>query len=52
MEGKRYKLWWSGKEDGVGGVGVVVNEELCQKVVRVRMMIDRMMAVVLILEVL
>ena len=34
MKGRRYKLWWSGKYDGIGGVGVM--EELCQKVVAIR----------------
>ena len=34
MIGRRYKLWWSVKGDGVGGVGVMVKEELCEKVVR------------------
>ena len=29
MEGRRYKLLWSGKGDGVGGVRVMVMEELC-----------------------
>ncbi|XP_067052694.1 uncharacterized protein [Acropora muricata] len=29
----RYKLWWSGNSDGTGGVGVLVKEELCEKVV-------------------
>ena len=24
MEGRRYKLWWCGKGDGVGGVRVMV----------------------------
>ena len=24
-KGMRYKLWWSEKGDGVGGVGVMVN---------------------------
>ena len=33
MKGRRYKLWWSGKGDGVGGVRVMVKEELCEKVV-------------------
>ena len=33
MKGRRYKLWWSGKGDGVGGVGAMVKEELCEKVV-------------------
>ena len=46
MKGRRYKLWWSGKGDGlekemvwkrrVGGVGVMLKEELCEKVVEVR----------------
>ena len=46
MKGRRYKLWWSGKRDGVGGVGVMVKEELCEKVVEVRMVSDRVMTVV------
>ena len=29
MKGRTYKLWWSGKGDGVGDVGVMVMEELC-----------------------
>ena len=36
MKGRRYKLWWSRKGDGGGGVGVMVKEELCEKVVEVR----------------
>ena len=43
MKGRRYKLWWSVKGDGVGGVGVMVKEELCEKVVEVRMVSDRAM---------
>ena len=46
MKGRRYKLWWSGKVDGVGGVGVMVKEELCERVVRVRRVSDRVMTVV------
>ena len=42
-KGRRYKLWWSGKRDGVGGVGVMVKEELCEKVVEVRRVSDRAM---------
>ena len=33
MKGRRYELWWSGKGVGVGGVGVMVKEELCDKMV-------------------
>ena len=34
MKGRRYKLWWSGK-DGVGGEGVMVMEGLRVKVIEV-----------------
>ena len=44
MEGKRYKLWWSGKGDRVGSVGVMVKEELFEavevRIVNVRVMVD------------
>ena len=33
---RTYKLWWSGKGDGIGGVGVIVKEELCEMVLKVR----------------
>ena len=36
MEGRRYKLWWPGIGDGVCGVGFMVKEELCEKVVSVK----------------
>ena len=36
VKGRRYKLLWSGNSDGKGGVGVLVKEELCKKVVKVR----------------
>ena len=49
MKGRRYKLWWSGKGDGVGCVEDMV-EELCEKVVKVRRVSDRMMTVVVIEE--
>ena len=32
VKGRRYKLWWSGNSDRTGGVGVLVKEELCEKV--------------------
>ena len=40
MKGRRYELWWSGKGDGVGGVGVMVMDKQCEKVVEVRMATD------------
>ena len=48
MDGRRYQLWISGKGDRFGGVGAVV--ELCEKVVVVRWVSDRMMAVVLVFK--
>ena len=50
VKGRRYKLWWSGNSDGTGGVGVLVKEELCEKVVEVRRKSDRVMTVVMALE--
>ena len=50
MKGRRYKLWLSGKGDGVGGVGVVVKEELCEKVVEVGKVSDRVMTLVVVFE--
>ena len=46
----RYKLWWSGKGDWGGGDGVVVKEEPWEKVVEVRMVCDRVMTLVVVLE--
>ena len=43
MKGRRYKLWWSGKGDGVGGVGVMAKVELYEKVVEERRVGDRVM---------
>ena len=28
---RRYKMWLSGNNDGIGGVGILVKEELCEK---------------------
>ena len=39
-------MWWSVRGNGVGGVGVMVMEELYKKVVEVRMVSDRVMTVV------
>ena len=38
---RRYKQWWSGNGDGVGGVGAMVKEELREKDVEVRMINNR-----------
>ena len=46
MKRRRYRLWWSEKGDGFGCVGVMVKEVLCEKVVDVRRVSDRVMTVV------
>ena len=46
MKEWRYKLWLSGKGDGVGGLRAMVKEELCEEVLEVRMVSDRVMTVV------
>ena len=45
--GQRYKLWWSGNSSGIGWVGILVKEEICEKVVDVRRRSNRVMVVVL-----
>ena len=32
VQGRRHKLWWSGNQEGYGGVGVLVRDELHDKV--------------------
>ena len=49
MKGRRYKLWWS-RKGGVGSVGVMVMEELSEKVVEVRKVSDKVMTVVVFQE--
>ena len=49
MKGMIYELWWCGKGDG-DGVGVMVKEELCDKVVEVRRVSRRVMNVVVVFE--
>ena len=50
MKERRYKLWWSGKGDGVGGVGAIAKEELRVKVVEVKRVSDRVMTLVVVFE--
>ena len=51
LQGRRYKLLWSGLQEGYGGVGVLVKEELYDKVVEVRRVNDRVMSLALVLVV-
>ena len=48
MKERKCKLWWSGKGDGVGGVGVMVKDELCLRVIEVRGLSDRVMTAVVV----
>ena len=49
VKGRRYKLWWSGNYDGIGGAGILVKEELCKKVVEIERK-GTVMAMVLVFE--
>ena len=44
MKGRRYKLKWFGNRDG--GLGAMVKEDMCEKVVEVRRVSDKVMTVV------
>ena len=48
LQGRRCKLWWSGNQEGYDGVGVLVKEELYDKVVEVRKVNDRVMSLVIV----
>ncbi|ESN97919.1 hypothetical protein HELRODRAFT_177581 [Helobdella robusta] len=46
-KGGRYKLWWKG-DDGTGGVGVMVREELVEKMLEVRRRSNGVIVVVMV----
>ena len=46
--GRRFKLWWSGNEDKIGGVVILVREDLCMNVVEMNRILDRVIVVVII----
>ena len=50
VNGRRYKLWQYGKGDGVGGVRDMAKEELCEEVVGVRRVSNRVMTHAVIQE--
>ena len=43
-------MWWSGNQEGYDGVGVLVREELCDKVAEIRRVNDRVMSLAIVLE--
>ena len=48
MKGRIYKLWFSGKGYRVGGLGAMVKEDLCEKVVEAKIASDRVMTIVVL----
>ena len=50
LQGRRYELWWSGNQEGCGGVGVLVRVELYNKVVDVRRVNDRVISPAIVSE--
>ena len=46
--GRRFKLWWSGNEDKVGGQEILVKEDYCMNVVEIHKISDRVMVVEII----
>ena len=46
--GRKFKLWWSGNENNIGGVGISVREDLCMNAVEINRISDRVMVVVII----
>ena len=50
LQGRKYKLWWSGNQEGCGGVEVLIKGELYDKVIDVRRVDDRVMSLVIVLE--
>ena len=50
VQSRRYKLWWSGNQEGHVGIGVSVREELYDKVVEARRVNDRVMSLAIVFE--
>ena len=50
VKGRRYKLWWCGNDDKIGCVGILVKQQLCEKVVEVTRRCDRVMDIGLVFE--
>jgi len=48
VKGRKYKLWWSGNNEGIGGFGILVKDEICERAVGVRRSGNRVMMVVMV----
>ena len=45
---RRFNLWWSGNEDKIGGVEILVREDLCMNFVEIYRIANKIMVVVII----
>ena len=50
LHGRRYKLWWSGNQEGYGGVCVLSKGELHDKVIDIRRVNDRVMSLAIVFK--
>ena len=50
LQGWKYKLWWSGNQEGNCGVGVLVKEELHDKIIEIRITNERVMSLAIVFE--
>ena len=50
LQGRKHKFWWSGNQEGYGEAGVLVKEELHDKVIEVRRVNDRVMSLSIVLK--
>ena len=48
LQGRKCGLWWSGNQEGNGWVGVLVKEELHDKVAKARRVNDRVISVAIV----
>jgi exonuclease III len=46
---QKYKFWYSGNKDGTNGVGILMKQELAEKVIEVERYSDRMMKVKMVI---
>ena len=50
LQSRKQKLWWSGNQEGYGGAGVLIKEELYDNDIEVRRVSIRVMSVVIVFE--
>ena len=45
---EKYKFWWIGSEEGRNGLGIMVNDDLVEEVIKVKRLNDRMMKIAMV----